>query len=54
MTSPLDNLARPDGSMRKELPDADEFAGLVHSAKVRLADARNKDNSAMSTDSSKT
>lgn len=48
MTSPLDNLARLDGSLRKELPDADEYAGLVHSAKVRLADARNTDNSLVS------
>ena len=40
MTSPLDNLAER-GSLRREPPDATEYAGLVHSGTVRLADARN-------------
>ena len=31
--------------MRRETPDATEFAGLVRSAVVRLADAENLDNS---------
>ncbi len=45
MTSSLDNLAGPGGPLRKEAPDANEFAGLVHSARVRLADALNTENS---------
>lgn len=45
MTSPLDNLAGPDGPLRREAPDATEFAGLVRSAVVRLSDAENPDNS---------
>jgi hypothetical protein len=44
-TSPLDNLAGPDGPLRREAPDATEFAGLVRSAVVRLSDAENPDNS---------
>lgn len=45
MTSALDNLAGPGGSLRKEAPDADEYSGLVRSGTVRLADAENRDNS---------
>jgi hypothetical protein len=45
MTSPLDNLARSGGSLRKEPPDGAEFLGLVHSAEVRLTDAQNTKNS---------
>lgn len=45
MTSPLDNLARPGGQLKKEAPDANEYAGLVRSGAVRLADAENLDNS---------
>ena len=45
MTSPLDNLAGPTGSLRKEASDPDEFAGLIHSARVRLDDAQKTDNS---------
>lgn len=45
MTSNLDNLAGPTGPLRKEAPDATEFAGLVRSAEVRLTDAQNVDNS---------
>ena len=37
--SPLENLCGPDGPLRKEPPDAAEFAGLVHSGLLRLADA---------------
>jgi hypothetical protein len=45
MTSPLDNLAGPGGSLKKEAPDADEYLGLIRSARVRLTDAENLDNS---------
>jgi hypothetical protein len=45
MTSPLDNLGGPDGPLRREAPDAGEFAGLIHSARVRLTDAQNIENS---------
>ena len=45
MASPLDNLAGPGGSLKREAPDADEYAGLVRSAIVRLSDAENADNS---------
>ena len=44
MTSPLDNLAGTSGSLRRELPDAEEYAGLIRSAAVRLIDAENTDN----------
>jgi hypothetical protein len=44
MTSPLDNLAGTSGSLRKESPDAEEYAGLIRSATVRLVDAENTDN----------
>lgn len=45
MTSPLDNLAGTTGSLRREPPDAGEYAGLIRSATVRLIDAENLDNS---------
>lgn len=45
MISPLDNLTGPSGSLHKEPPDAAEYAGLLHSAKVRLADSENTVNS---------
>ena len=41
MTSPLERLAGPGKSLRQERPDAREYAGLVKSGRVRLADARN-------------
>ena len=44
-TSALDNVAGADGALRRESPDAAEFAGLVRSATRRLSDARNPDNS---------
>jgi hypothetical protein len=40
MTSPLDNLAKRDGPIVPEAKDEAEFAGLVRSARNRLADAR--------------
>lgn len=45
MSSPLDNLTGPSGALHKEAPDAAEYAGLIHSANVRLADSENPDNS---------
>ena len=45
MTSPLENLAGLDGPLKAEAPDAAEYAGLVRSGQVRLADARKVDNS---------
>ena len=45
MTSTLDNLAGPGGSLKREAPDRDEYSGLIRSAKVRLKDAENLDNS---------
>lgn len=41
VTSPLENLCGPGKSLRKELPDAKEFAGLMRSGRARLADAQN-------------
>ena len=41
VTSPLENLCGPGKSLRKEPPDAKEFAGLTHSGQARLADAQN-------------
>jgi hypothetical protein len=40
VTSPLENLAGPGKSLRAEPFEAKEYAGLVHSAQVRLADAQ--------------
>ena len=45
MTSPLENLSGPDKALRKEAPDAREFAGLKHSGLRRLTDAARKANS---------
>jgi hypothetical protein len=42
MTSPLDNLSGADGPLRREPPDAQEYAGLVRSGEARLADAERK------------
>ena len=39
MPSPLENLAATGGSLHAEPPDAAEYDGLVHSGRVRLADA---------------
>lgn len=44
MTSPLENLAGPGKPMRKEPADAEEYAGLVRSGRVRLADAEKTGN----------
>ena len=41
MTSPLENLSGPDRPLRKEAPDAKEFANLKRSGLRRLADAEN-------------
>ena len=46
MTSPLENLSGPGGPLRKEPPDAREFANLRQSGSRRLADAENTTNSA--------
>lgn len=45
MTSQLDNLSGPGRPLRKESPDAEEYAGLIRSGKVRLADAEKPANS---------
>ena len=45
MTSPLENLAGPDGPLKAEATNAAECAGLVRSGRVRLADANSVDNS---------
>jgi hypothetical protein len=41
MTSPLENLAGTGKPLAAEPVDAAEFAGLLHSGKARLVDARN-------------
>jgi hypothetical protein len=46
--SPLENLAGPAQPLRKEPPDAKEFANLKRSGLKRLTDAQNADNSAES------
>lgn len=43
MTSPLENLAKLDASIHAEPTDAAEYDGLIHSGRVRLADARRTD-----------
>ncbi len=43
--SPLENLSGPGQPLRKEPPDAKEFANLKRSALKRLADAENRTNS---------
>lgn len=45
MPSALENLAGPDKALRKEPPDAKEFAGLKRSALARLRDAGKPHNS---------
>ena len=45
MASPLENLAGPGKALRKEAPDANEFAGLKRSGLTRLADAQKHANS---------
>ncbi|MFZ2235748.1 MAG: hypothetical protein WBP11_14360 [Dokdonella sp.] len=42
MTSPLDNLTGPGKPLSGEPADTREFEGLVRSALLRLADARNE------------
>ncbi len=39
MTSPLENLAKLDSSIQAEPADSAEYEGLIHSGRVRLADA---------------
>lgn len=41
MASPLENLAGANGPLVPEPPDQAEIAGLLRSARARLADARN-------------
>jgi len=47
---PSDNLENPAriGTLRREAPDRLEFLGLLHSGRVRLADAKRSDLSAES------
>ena len=45
MSSPLENLAGPGKTLRKEPPDAKEFAGLKQSGLERLVDAQRTSNS---------
>ncbi len=45
MTSRLDVLAGPGGSLHREPPDAKEFAGLLRSRLAKLKDAENASNS---------
>lgn len=45
MTSPLESLCGPAQPLRREAPDAREFAGLKQSGLTRLADAENQANS---------
>ena len=52
--SPLDRLAGPGYVLAKEAPDANEFAGLVHSGLARLKDAENDTNSLESSSISRT
>jgi len=44
VTSALENLSGPGQPLRKEPPDAKEFAGLKQSGRTRLADAENTAN----------
>jgi hypothetical protein len=39
MTSPLENLSALGGPLHREPTDRDEYAGLIHSGRVRLGDA---------------
>ena len=45
MSSALDGLCGPGGSLHKEAPDSKEFAGLVQSGSTRLTDAERPENS---------
>ena len=45
MASPLENLCGPGQALRKEPPNANEFAGLERSGLTRLADAERQANS---------
>jgi hypothetical protein len=45
VASPLESLSGPDKPLRKEAPDAKEFAGLKESGLKRLADADKQANS---------
>ncbi len=45
MTSLLKKLAVPGKPLRQEAFDAAEYAGLIHSSRVRLTDAQNPVNS---------
>jgi hypothetical protein len=48
VTSPLENLTGPGQPLRREAPDAKEFANLVRSGLRRLADAESQTLSAES------
>ncbi len=45
MTSPLEQLTGPRGSLEPEPPDGRELAGLLRSGLARLKDAENDENS---------
>lgn len=45
MSSALERLAGPSGPLQAEPPDADEYAGLLHSGTARLMDAKRAANS---------
>jgi len=45
VASPLENLCGPGQALRKEPPNANEFAGLERSGLTRLADAERQANS---------
>ena len=45
MGSPLDGLCGPGKALRKEAPEANEFAGLKRSGLRRLADSQKPANS---------
>jgi hypothetical protein len=45
MTSRLDRLTGPGGTLEREPPDVQEFTGLVRSGLARLKDAENEANS---------
>jgi hypothetical protein len=45
VSSPLENLSGPGKALRREAPNANEFAGLKRSGLTRLADAQRHANS---------
>jgi hypothetical protein len=45
VASPLENLSGPGGPLKKEVPEAKEFAGLKRSAIARLTDSAKNSNS---------